>query len=166
MEDMSREASRKMADMSIATDPSLVVSDIPKSSSPAKGRRRSSARPRVSVASGAPNPFEKTWNGIADLRTTPLRPAPRDDSDDMSLAMPEGMSPPVTMQFSMPQSKYLKTPAKEAARRVVNDLLKSVGGDDGDRQIGLQPDRHVWLEDEAEDEPGEQAETDVAHGVG
>ena len=136
MEDMSREASRKMADMSIATDPSLVVSDIPKSSSPAKGRRRSSARPRVSVASGAPNPFEKTWNGIADLRTTPLRPAPRDDSDDMSLAMPEGMSPPVTMQFSMPQSKYLKTPAKEAARRVVNDLLKSVGGDDGDMSLG------------------------------
>ena len=48
------------------------------------------------------------------------------------MALPDGMSPPVTMQFSVPQSKYKKTPAKEAARRVVHDLLRSVGGDEGD----------------------------------
>lgn len=101
----------------------------------------------------------RRWDGIADLRRTPLNPKMRkaasraskaaggvgssakgapvapasssewdSDEDDESLAWPEGMSPPVTMQFSVPQSKYLKTPAKEAARMVVDDLLRTVGG--------------------------------------
>ena len=134
----------KEADMSMPTDSSVILSDIPKSSSPTKLRRRSSARPRISVVAsrdGQPttNPFttgdaSKSWNGIADLRTTPLRSNQhyRDESGDTSLALPDGMSPPVTMQFSVPQSKYKKTPAKEAARRVVHDLLRSVGGDEGD----------------------------------
>lgn len=135
LEDASRgqELPLRMADMSVATDPSVVVSDVPKSSSPAKSRR-SCGRPRVSVASGASNPFasDAKWNGIADLRTTPLKA--RDESDT-SLALPEGMSPPVTMQFSVPQSKYLKTPAKEAARRVVHDLLRSVGGGEDEMSV-------------------------------
>ena len=38
------------------------------------------------------------------------------------------MSPPVTMQFSVPRSKYLAAPAKEAARMVVDDLLRTVDG--------------------------------------
>ncbi|KOS14078.1 dash complex subunit ask1 [Malassezia pachydermatis] len=150
-----RDAPLPTGDMSVANDPSVALSDIPRSSSPVKNRRRSSARPRVSVVAGQDglpaNPFmtgdaTKAWNGIADLRTTPLRShhhvashregqeEEQDDEgdEDTSLALPPSISPPVTMQFSVPQSKYLKTPAKEAARRVVHDLLRSVGGDEDD----------------------------------
>ncbi|CAO1626002.1 unnamed protein product [Parajaminaea phylloscopi] len=90
------------------------------------------------------------WDGIVDLRNTPLRPkkvrdkgtvarsatqnqgkgkekpwANIDSDDDDSLAWPPGMSPPVTMQFSVPQSRYAKTPAKEAAKLLVDDLLRT-----------------------------------------
>lgn len=86
------------------------------------------------------------WDGIADLRKTPLVKVNRrdeqkvggsslakgksaaDDVGDDSLAWPAGMSPPVTMQFSVPRSRYNKTPAKEAARLVVDDLLRTVEG--------------------------------------
>lgn len=74
----------------IAQDPSVALHPVPTSSSPVRVRsattpgrsRRSSVRPRVSiVGSGAVNPFSteestRTWNGIADLRTTPLRGTP------------------------------------------------------------------------------------------
>ncbi|MCO5599833.1 hypothetical protein L7F22_053940 [Adiantum nelumboides] len=84
------------------------------------------------------------WNGIADLRKTPLSHINRgpvrkgakagksksssniDEDDEDSLAWPAGMSPPVTMQFSVPRSRYNKTPAKEAAKLVVDDLLRTV----------------------------------------
>lgn len=67
------------ADASIANEPSITMGDAaPRSSSPLKGRRPS-ARPRVSIVPGEGgmpiNPFaraEQTWDGIADLRTTPL----------------------------------------------------------------------------------------------
>lgn len=134
---------------SVVHEPTLQVGgEVPKSSSPLKARRRSSARPRVSIRSEgkepATNPFSteehlRLWDGIADLRKTPLRssgsrarpthtPRAADSSDDESLAWPEGMSPPVTMQFSVPRSKYLAAPAKEAARMVVDDLLRTVDG--------------------------------------
>ncbi|PWN50407.1 hypothetical protein IE53DRAFT_387285 [Violaceomyces palustris] len=95
------------------------------------------------------NPFAepasvKHWNGIADLRKTPLNPRAKgkgrskdgsggnesdsDSSDGTSITWPSDMSPPVTMQFTVPQSKYAKTPAKEAARMVVDDLLRTVEG--------------------------------------
>lgn len=137
------------ADLSVVNDPSMALSDVPRSSSPLKARRRLSARPRVSVVPGQDgvptNPFAtgdtvRMWNGIADLRRTPLRAeqAARDadDDDDASLALPDGMSPPVTMQFSVPPSAYLKTPAREAARHVVDDLLHSVGAGDADASAG------------------------------
>ncbi|WFD32422.1 hypothetical protein MSPP1_003469 [Malassezia sp. CBS 17886] len=144
--------------LSMVNDPSrAVLPPVPTSSSPAKGaartprmRRRSSVRPHVSILaadSTVPvNPFAeeslRVWDGIADLRKTPLgkpkahantaRAGHEDDDTDTSLALPHGMSPPVTMQFSVPQSKYLQSPAKEAARMVVGDLLRSVGDGEPD----------------------------------
>ncbi|RHZ84820.1 hypothetical protein Glove_74g183 [Diversispora epigaea] len=44
-------------------------------------------------------------------------------SDIHKLRKPTTFSPPVTIQFSMPPSKLLKSPAKQAARIIVNDLL-------------------------------------------
>ena len=37
------------------------------------------------------------------------------------------MSPPKTMQFHIPQSRLLQTPAREASKRIVEDLLMSAG---------------------------------------
>ncbi|KAL8960761.1 MAG: hypothetical protein Q9193_002590, partial [Seirophora villosa] len=39
-----------------------------------------------------------------------------------------GMSPPKTMQFHVPQSRLLRTPAREASKKIVEDLLLTAGG--------------------------------------
>lgn len=48
------------------------------------------------------------------------------DSDDGTQAI----SPPKTLQFHVPQSRLLQTPAREASRRIVEDLLLTAGGGD------------------------------------
>ena len=40
-----------------------------------------------------------------------------------------GMSPPKTMQFHVPAGRLLQTPAREASKRIVDDLLLTAGGD-------------------------------------
>ena len=134
------------------------------------------------------NPFAQPasvamWNGIVDLRKTPLNPKIRkpkrsdkdkqkekgkhkdadtasewdSEDDNDSFAWPAGMSPPVTMQFSVPQSKYAKTPAKEAARLMVEDLLKSVGAS---RRTG-QPHPRAPL---AEQQVQQSSDDSPSHG--
>ncbi|KAJ5166870.1 uncharacterized protein N7482_005651 [Penicillium canariense] len=49
-----------------------------------------------------------------------------DDLDDEDF----GPSPPKTMQFHIPQSRLMKTPAKEASKRIVTDLLATAGAGD------------------------------------
>ncbi|QIX00766.1 hypothetical protein AMS68_006283 [Peltaster fructicola] len=46
-----------------------------------------------------------------------------DEEDDDSL----GISPPKTLQFHVPQSRLLQTPAKEASKKIVEDLLATAG---------------------------------------
>lgn len=102
-----------------ASDASL---DIPRASSPMRRERRQSTRPRLSVVSNGASPSEKPlmlWDGIADLRNTPLRAGPPQAGDD-SLAWPEGMSPPVTMQMSAPRTRHVDdviSTSKSARRR-------------------------------------------------
>ncbi|KAF1992265.1 hypothetical protein K402DRAFT_443100 [Aulographum hederae CBS 113979] len=52
-----------------------------------------------------------------------------DDSDDDDIEADLGFSPPKTMQFHIPQSRLLQTPAREASKRIVEDLLLTAGGD-------------------------------------
>ncbi|KAH6856751.1 chromatin modification-related protein EAF7-domain-containing protein [Chaetomium sp. MPI-CAGE-AT-0009] len=40
-----------------------------------------------------------------------------------------GMSPPKTIQFAMPPSKLLQTPAREASKRIVDNILLTAGED-------------------------------------
>ncbi|KAJ5358993.1 uncharacterized protein N7496_011406 [Penicillium cataractarum] len=49
-----------------------------------------------------------------------------DDLDDEDF----GPSPPKTMHFHIPQSRLMKTPAKEASKRIVTDLLATAGAGD------------------------------------
>ncbi|KAI1422297.1 DASH complex subunit Ask1-domain-containing protein [Xylaria sp. FL1777] len=48
-----------------------------------------------------------------------------DDVDEDSVF--GGMSPPKTIQFAMPPSKLMQTPAREASRRIVDDILITAG---------------------------------------
>ncbi|KAJ4351063.1 hypothetical protein N0V95_004167 [Ascochyta clinopodiicola] len=72
-----------------------------------------------------------------------------DYSDDDEL----DFSPPKTIQFHIPQTKLLQTPAREASRRIVDDLLMTAGGDFTDTTNGMEDDspsvvrRQVDLDD-------------------
>lgn len=50
------------------------------------------------------------------------------DSDDETF----DISPPKTMQFHVPASRLVQTPAREASKRIVEDLLLTAGADDTD----------------------------------
>ncbi|KAL2021947.1 hypothetical protein VTK56DRAFT_6366 [Thermocarpiscus australiensis] len=47
------------------------------------------------------------------------------DSDDAF----GGMSPPKTIQFALPPSKLMQTPAREASKRIVDNILLTAGAD-------------------------------------
>ncbi|KAL4970215.1 DASH complex subunit Ask1-domain-containing protein [Aspergillus stella-maris] len=53
-----------------------------------------------------------------------------DDDDQFNDDDDLGYSPPKTMQFHIPQSRLMKTPAKEASRRIVEQLLYTAGAND------------------------------------
>jgi hypothetical protein len=82
--------------------------------------------PEITSQIFSPSPMGK------QLLKTPLpqrrKPDPMDNSDDEDYFEKElGMSPPVTMQFSMPASKLMKTPAKTAAMSIVEEVLRTAG---------------------------------------
>jgi len=57
-----------------------------------------------------------------------------------------GISPPKTIQFNLPQSKLLQTPAREASKRIVEDLLTTAGvgldtdGEDSPSMVKMKDD--------------------------
>lgn len=146
-------------------EPSVLInrSDRPQSDlQPSQSRTRATPEKQKS-SMGTPrakhNPFSpahpttsKAWNGIADLRSTPLNPKMRsvessvggtarrldptsklpagddsfqsDDSLDHQDLPGRGETPPVTMNFSLPTRSIAKTPAKDAARAVIRDLME------------------------------------------
>jgi DASH complex subunit ASK1 len=48
-----------------------------------------------------------------------------EDADDVYKTL--GMSPPKTIQFAIPPNRMLQTPAREASKRIVEDLLMTAG---------------------------------------
>ncbi|KAF3904808.1 hypothetical protein ABW20_dc0104152 [Dactylellina cionopaga] len=66
-----------------------------------------------------------------------------DDDDDDDDFKKLGFSPPVTMQFTLPPSRLMQTPAKQASKMLVNDIMRSAGfragfagGDDTQSTMG------------------------------
>ncbi|KAF7558723.1 hypothetical protein G7046_g5416 [Stylonectria norvegica] len=51
------------------------------------------------------------------------------DEEDGDIDLYAGMSPPKTIQFALPPSKLLQTPAREASKRIVDDILLDAGAD-------------------------------------
>jgi DASH complex subunit ASK1 len=125
-------------------------------SSPVKGPRT----PGVSV--------QTPGKGKQTLEATQTRGIFDDDSEDDDDGL--DFSPPKTMQFHIPQSRLLQTPgkssivflpqailmlfvAREASKRIVEDLLMTAGGDITEDTDGLEEDspsivrRQVDLDD-------------------
>lgn len=53
-----------------------------------------------------------------------------DEDDDDELLLSPGFSPPVTIQFTLPQRTILATPARVASKRLVRDILRTAGADE------------------------------------
>ncbi|KAL2823736.1 DASH complex subunit Ask1-domain-containing protein [Aspergillus pseudoustus] len=91
---------------------------------PSANRLRITPKPGMSVLTPAKGGFgkRKYWDSDDDQFN--------DDDDEL------GLSPPKTMQFHIPQSRLMKTPAKEASRRIVEQLLYTAGANDTTEDIG------------------------------
>ncbi|ORY64888.1 Spc98 family-domain-containing protein [Pseudomassariella vexata] len=50
-----------------------------------------------------------------------------DEDEDTGSVLFGGMSPPKTIQFALPPSKLMQTPAREASKRIVEDILMTAG---------------------------------------
>ncbi|KAM3085280.1 DASH complex subunit ask1 [Clarireedia jacksonii] len=89
---------------------------------PAKGKARD-----IFAKSAKKEKDEITWESDSD-----------EDAEDIYKEL--GMSPPKTIQFSLPQSRLLQTPAREASKRIVEDLLTTAGaGFDDTDGLGDSP---------------------------
>ncbi|EFQ98780.1 hypothetical protein MGYG_01795 [Nannizzia gypsea CBS 118893] len=81
--------------------------------------------PGVSVLATPSNKFNggpNQWDSDEEIKKGGF--VDDDDEDDSALV---DFSPPKTMQFHVPQSRLMKTPAKEASKRIVSDLLYTAG---------------------------------------
>ncbi|KAF2771827.1 hypothetical protein EJ03DRAFT_372404 [Teratosphaeria nubilosa] len=89
---------------------------------PARGRHQPQHRqPTTSTGRKLFSPQDKAYTSARSRASHIFE----DDSDDGDL----GMSPPKTMQFHVPQSRLMQTPAREASKRIVEDLLLTAGAD-------------------------------------
>ncbi|EZF30015.1 DASH complex subunit [Trichophyton interdigitale] len=95
--------------------------------SAAKRNHSKTRTPGVSVLATPSNKFKgdrdpNQWDSDEEFKKGGY--ADDDDEDDSALV---DFSPPKTMQFHVPQSRLMKTPAKEASKRIVSDLLYTAG---------------------------------------
>jgi DASH complex subunit ASK1 len=69
------------------------------------------------------------------------------DDEDLDEDVALGYSPPKTMQFHVPQNRLLKTPAKEASKRIVEDILTKAGLDYGEEELDFSQALEVEASD-------------------
>ncbi|KAG5291943.1 DASH complex subunit ask1 [Histoplasma ohiense] len=122
----------------------------PRQRRPSKPSRVS--RPGISVLTPSkhdasrPPKMSSGWDSNEDFHDD-------DDEDDDDGTALFGDSPPKTIQFHVPQSRLLQTPAKEASKRIVSDLLHTAGcGEDITDEYENSPSiirRAAGLEDES-----------------
>jgi DASH complex subunit ASK1 len=108
--------------------------------------------PGISVQTPARDLMTSTGRALftdtKDRTTRTLWDQESDSDDDFSI------SPPKTMQFHIPQSRLMQTPAREASRIIVDDLLATAGADrtesiEGDSIPDISPSlvRRKWDDD-------------------
>lgn len=122
--------------------------------SPEKARTRTTPRtPGVSVQTPGRDVATSTGRALfSTTRDTTTRTLWASDSDSDEDG---AFSPPKTMQFHVPQSRLLQTPAREASKKIVDDLLATAGADMTDEieeedvpEISPSVVRRKWDEDD------------------
>lgn len=99
------------------------------------------------------SPADKTYAATTTSRQSHLfssAAAFSDDEDDEDDAA-DAMSPPKTLQFHVPASRLVQTPAREASRRIVEDLLLTAGAD----ETGDEGEEEGWEGMEGREGKGE-----------
>ncbi|KAK7749964.1 hypothetical protein SLS62_008073 [Diatrype stigma] len=74
------------------------------------------AKGKGKAGGGKGSPDEIKWDSDSD-----------DDTEGGGGGLFGGMSPPKTIQFALPPSKLMRTPAREASKRIVEDILLTAG---------------------------------------
>ena len=91
------------------------------------------AGPATSTGRQLFSPQDKAYSAAKDRTSHIFFEIDDDDDSDDGLG---DMSPPKTMQFHVPQSRLVQTPAREASKRIVEDLLLTAGADATDEIEG------------------------------
>lgn len=99
-------------------------------SSPLKAPRTPGVSVQRTPARGTDNRFRISGTGVFSTGGQGVWESDSDEDDALDF------SPPKTMQFHVPQSRLLQTPAREASKRIVEDLLLTAGGDITDEYEG------------------------------
>ena len=133
-------------------------SPIPRSS------RAATVSSKITSATASSRRFQDGDNPRTPSRHNPSRPVlhpvsakkmgfvsgvgfDEDDEDDDLMFLP-GFSPPVTIQFSLPQRAILATPARVASKRLVRDILRTAGADESGSTEAPSAGRMGGSEDE------------------
>ena len=90
------------------------------------------------------SPEDKTYSASKDRTRRSQGFFDDDDTSDMGDDSLADMSPPKTMQFHVPQSRLVQTPAREASKRIVEDLLLTAGADATDDIEGMDDDEYSF----------------------
>ncbi|RMD44610.1 hypothetical protein DV735_g520, partial [Chaetothyriales sp. CBS 134920] len=101
----------------------------------------SAARKRPIVAASVVRPQQVSTSALTARQPPQFWDDSEEDHDDDDDSFGFDASPPKTMQFHVPQSRLLKTPAKDASRQIVHDILTSAGvgrdGEDDDVELDM-----------------------------
>ena len=95
-------------------------------------RKTGHAAPTTSTGRQLFSPQDKAYSTTKDRVSHVFSDEESDDDDWIG-----EMSPPKTMQFHVPQSRLMQTPAREASKRIVEDLLLTAGADATDDIEGI-----------------------------
>lgn len=81
--------------------------------------------PKTSTGMSLFSPQDKAYTATQErTQRTHIFDDSSEEDDDFA-----EMSPPKTMQFHVPQSRLMQTPAREASKKIVDDLLLTAGAD-------------------------------------
>ncbi|CAK4033478.1 DASH complex subunit ask1 [Lecanosticta acicola] len=87
-------------------------------------RKTGLAAPKTSTGMSLFSPNDKAYTATQERTRASQFFDESDEDDDLA-----EMSPPKTMQFHIPQSRLVQTPAREASKKIVDDLLLTAGAD-------------------------------------
>lgn len=96
------------------------------------------AAPTTSTGRQLFSPQDKAYSTTKDRTSNIFSDDESDDDDGFG-----DMSPPKTMQFHVPQSRLMQTPAREASKKIVEDLLLTAGADATDDIEGIDDELAV-----------------------